>query len=152
MIKLENFTHIEKQKEAACLLYEVVYYPVNVYCQIKAWAWCQLGITLRKDENLHKIIYTTGTEAEEIENARCFEEALKLCPNDPRVLRLCGSYLRYTNPLRESRKMLEKSLCLRNDYNTRHHLALTLKKIVQRKRLKSKRKFSTSVSCNVEEA
>ena len=152
MIKPENFTPTEKQKEAACLLYEIVYYPVNVYCQIKAWAWCQLGITLRKDENLHKIIYTTGTEAEEIENARCFEEALKLCPNDPRILRLCWSYLRYTNQLRESRKMLEKSLCLRNDYNTRHHLALTLKKIVQRKRFKSQRKFSTSVSCNVEEA
>ena len=142
MFQPSDFKPAENKKEAAYLLYGVVSSPVSTYCQIKAWAWCELGKILHKGTRLYEIIDTAKTETEMIDNTLCFEEALKLCPNDPFVLQLYGSHLRYNNQLQKSREVFQRVLVLRDENISRHHLALTLKKMVEKTRRNVQDSFS----------
>lgn len=60
-----------------------------------------------------------------------FKEAIKLCPDEYFVLEKYGSHPRYTQNLKESKRMLERAIDLRDTAFSRHHLALTLKKMVE---------------------
>ena len=136
MSQPSDFKPDENKKEAANLLYGVVSSPVSTYRQIKAWSWCELGKIIHINTRLDEIIDTLKTETEIIDNTRCFEEALKLCPNDPYVLQLYGTHLRYNNQLQKSREVFQRVLGLRDENISRHHLALTLKRMVEKTRRK----------------
>lgn len=128
----EVFNPAEKKKEAASLLYGVLKFPTHHdYRYIKARALCELSKLLSKRNNLFKIIETDMEETEKITECWCFEEAIKLCPNYFFVLRDYGIYLRYEMSLKKSKDMLERAVQLKDTICSRHHLALTLKKIVE---------------------
>lgn len=128
----EVFNPAEKKKEAASLLYGVLKFPTHHdYRYIKARALCELSKLLSKRNNLFKIIETDMEETEKITECWCFEEAIKLCPNYFFVLRDYGIYLRYEVSLKKSKDMLERAVQLKDTICSRHHLALTLKKIVE---------------------
>lgn len=127
----EVFNPAEKKKEAARLLYGVLNFPNHDYRYIKARAWCELSKLLSKRNNLFEIIKTDREETEKITECWCFKEAIKLCPNYFFVLRDYGIYLRYIMNFEKSKEMLEKAVQLKDTICSRHHLALTLKKIVQ---------------------
>lgn len=131
MTKPDNYRPDEKKKEAARLLYEILKFPTDGYCHLKARAWCELSKTLFKGKKLFEIIHTDPEETEKIDERRCFQEAMNLCPDHYFVLQEYGAYLRYTRDLVKSREMLERSIQLRDTTFARHHLALTLKKLVE---------------------
>ena len=122
---------VDNRKEAACLLYKVLVFDSKKNCQIKARAWCELGKIIFKDKNLYEIIEIDKTETLKIDGRKCFEEAFKLCPDDYHVLHSYGSHLRYNNRVEESKSCLQKAIRLRDNPSSRHHLALTLKRLVQ---------------------
>lgn len=131
MTTAENYRPEEKKKEAARLLYEILKFPTDEYCRIKARAWCEMSKTLFKGKKLFEILHTDRRETEKINENQCFQEAMKLCPDEYFVLQEYGAYLRYTRDLEKSKEMLERSIKLRDTPFARHHLALTLRKMVE---------------------
>lgn len=131
MTEHESFKPAEKKKEAAHLLYEIVKFPTHDHPYIKARAWCELSKILSWRNNLFEIIHSDKEKTEKITEKWCFEEAMKLCPNYFFVLRDYGIYLRYTKNLEKSKDLLERAVQLKDTICSRHHLALTLKKIVE---------------------
>lgn len=78
---------------------------------------------------MFEIIHTDLEDTEKITETWCFAEAMKLCPNQYVILRDYDRYLRYTNDV--ERSMLEKVVQLRNTIFAIHHLALTIKRMVE---------------------
>lgn len=130
MTKPEQFRPEEKKKEAARLLYEILKFPAGNYCRVKARAWCEMSKILYRS-NLFEVINENKKETAKINKMWCFKEAIKLCPEEYFVLEKYGSHLRYTQNLEESKRMLEGAIHLRDTAFSRHHLALTLKKMVE---------------------
>ncbi|XP_065934463.1 uncharacterized protein [Magallana gigas] len=122
----ENYRPEEKSKESARLFYEILKFPTEEYCRIKARSWCEISRTLHIGKNLFEIIHTDEEETMKIDEKRCFEEAMKLCPDDYFVLQEYGVYLRYIEEVEESESMLKKAIQLRDTTFARHHLVLTL--------------------------
>lgn len=132
MTAAENYRPREKNKEAARLLYEILKFPTDEYCRIKARAWCEMSKTLFREKNLFEILHTDRGETEKINENQCFQEAMKLCPDEYFVLQEYGAHLRYIGDLEKSKEMLERSIQLRDTTFARHHLALTLRKMVEK--------------------
>lgn len=130
MTNPEQFKPEEKKKEAARLLYEILKFPAGSYCRVKARAWCEMSKILYRS-NLFEVLNENKKETEKINERLCFEEAIKLCPDEYFVLEKYGSHLRYTQNLKESKRMLERAIDLRDTAFSRHHLALTLKEMVE---------------------
>ncbi|XP_052716890.1 uncharacterized protein LOC128189358 [Crassostrea angulata] len=131
MTTAENYRPEEKKEEAARLFYEILKFPTDEYCRIKARSWCQMSRTLFKGKNLFEIIHTDKEKTMKIDEKRCFEEAMKLCPDDYFVLQEYGIHLRYIEKMEESTEMLKKAIQLRDTNFARHHLALTLQKTME---------------------
>lgn len=131
MTKAENFKPDEKKSKAARLLYEILKFPTDGYCHLKARAWCELSKILFRC-NLFEVINEKKKETEKINERQCFQEAMKVCPNENFVLEKYGVYLRYSGDLKKSKEILERALQLRDTAFSRHHLALTLKKMVEK--------------------
>lgn len=91
-----------------------------------------MGTILFRRKHLFEIIRTNIEETGKITESWCFEEAMKLCPNQYFVLEQYGRHLRYTQDLDQSKNMLERAMQLKETVFSRHHLALTLKKIVEK--------------------
>lgn len=130
MTKPEQFRPDEKKKEAANLLYEIIELQTDNCCHIKARAWCEMNRILFRS-NLFEVINKNKKETVKIDQKRCFEEAIKLCPKEYFVLEKYGVYLRYTRNLEKSKEVLESAMQFRETAFSRHHLALTLKKMVE---------------------
>lgn len=81
---------------------------------------------------MFEIIRTDREETEKITESWCFEEAMRLCHNQFFVLQHYGRHLRYTQNLDQSKDMLERAMQLKETLFSRHHLALTLKKMVEK--------------------
>lgn len=137
----KNFEPENKKREAANLLYGVVKFPTQgqEYHQIRGKAWCELGKIMTKKENLSVILDNEETDTSDINQNWCFEEALTLCPNDYFILQSYGQQLRYSWDLEKSKEMLERAISIKDMPFSRHHLAVTLKKIVE-KNISTKRK------------
>ena len=151
MLKPQNYKPSECQKEAARLLYGVVKFSTDGYHKTKARAWCELTKIMFyfKCKNLCDIIKTHTEEGEKINPTQCFREALKLCPNEYYVLQSYGRHLRYENELEKAKEILESAMNIRDDPFSRHHLALTLKSMVESENastLKSENKMQLSSS------
>ena len=138
MLAPETFTPTEYQKEAASLLYRVLKFPLDGYSKIKAQAWCEMSKILRNNKTLYEIISTDKAETEKINENRCFEEAKKLSPDEIFFLQSYGSHLRYRYQLDKSKITFERAIRLRDTPFSRHHLALTLKKMVEKENPRSK--------------
>ncbi|XP_062600845.1 uncharacterized protein LOC134262469 [Saccostrea cucullata] len=132
----EKFNPEKKRKEASSILYGIVKYTetdiLPEYRQIMGKAWCRLGTILTKNENLFNIVNIDETKTTKINQKLCFEEALNLCPNNYFILQSYGQQLRYWWDLEKSREMLEKANQIQDMPFSRHHLAITLKKIVEK--------------------
>lgn len=129
------------------LLYEILKFPAGSYCRVKARAWCEMSKILYRS-NLFEVIIENKKETEKINERLCFEEAIKLCPDEYFVLEKYGSHPRYTQNLKESKRMLERAIDLRDTAFSRNHLALTLKKMVEvaNRNQKYRKKLQNSVS------
>lgn len=128
------FKPAERKREAAFILYEILKFHDDDNRDlryIKARALCELSNILFIQNNLFEIINTEREETEKITAYWCFEEAMKLYPNLYFVLQEYGRYLRYTHNLEKSKEMLEKAIELNDTVYSRHHLALTLKRMVE---------------------
>lgn len=126
------FKPAERKKEAACILYEILKFHDNRDIRyIKARVWCELSNILFIQNNLFEIINTEREETEKITAYWCFEKAIKLNPDLYFVLQEYGRYLSYTHDLEKSKEMLEKAIKLKDTVYSRHHLALTLKRVVE---------------------
>lgn len=104
----------------------------DCYLKTKAKACCELSNILLGGKNLFQIIHTDKEETEKVTECWCFEEAMKLCPNQYFVLLHYGIYLRYTLDLEKSKEMLERAVRIKDSSFLRHHLAITLKRMVER--------------------
>lgn len=128
------FKPAENKEQAARLLYGILKIKSyeNRSINIKAKACCELGTILFRRKHLFEIIRTDKEETEKITESWCFEEAMRLCPNQFFVLQHYGRHLRYTQNLDQSKDMLERAMQLKETLFSRHHLALTLKKMVEK--------------------
>lgn len=86
---------------------------------------------LLSGSNLFEVINKNKKETVKIDQKRCFEEAIKLCPKEYFVLEKYGAYLRYKQDLKKSKEMSESAMQFRETAFSRHHLALTLKKMAE---------------------
>ncbi|XP_061196280.1 uncharacterized protein LOC133204545 [Saccostrea echinata] len=151
----EKFNPGDKKKESASMLYAIVKCTQSgcllEYCQIIGKAWCRLGSILTKNENLFDIVNIDKTDTMKINQNLCFEKALQLCPNHYFVLQSYGQQLRYWWELEKSREMLEKAIHMQDMPFSRHHLAITLKKIVERDISKQKCRRNLNHSFSTED-
>lgn len=93
--------------------------------QLVARAWVELGVIMAFGECNNIILDCKGFSSKE-----CFHNALLLCPNAYFVLQRYGQHLRYIQKFNESKEILEKSISIQDTHFARHHLALTLLKLV----------------------
>lgn len=80
---------------------------------------------------MFKIIETDREGTEKTTECWCFEEAMRLCPNQYFVHQQYGTYLRYNRDLEKSKHMLERAIRLKDTLFSRHHLAITQKRMVE---------------------
>ncbi|XP_033754669.1 uncharacterized protein LOC117337678 [Pecten maximus] len=60
-----------------------------------------------------------------------FCKGIKICPEEPSVLQICGQYARYRKEVDLSERLLRESLRIKPTPHGYHHLALTLKRRVE---------------------
>lgn len=118
-----DFNPKEKNQEAILILEHITQMCVDR--KLAARAWVELGLIMASGECDNMKLNCEGFSSEE-----CFHNALILCPNAYFVLQRYGQHLRYLRKFNESKRFLEKSISIQDTQFARHHLALTLIKLV----------------------
>jgi len=99
-----------------------------------ALSWTQIGAILYGNK---KSKYSKGIKlSRSLQNVKpleCFHKALSICSDDPFVLEQCGKYYRYFVNISKSEELLRKAIQIRETVFAYHHLALTLKRKVEKK-------------------
>lgn len=118
-----DFKPKEKNQEAILILERITQMCVDR--KLAARAWVELGVIMASGECDNMKLHCEGFSKEE-----CFHNALLLCPKAYFVLQRYGQHLRYVQKFSESKRCLEKSISIQDTQFARHHLALTLIKLV----------------------
>lgn len=118
-----DFKPEERNHEAIFILERIT--EMSEDRQLAARAWVELGVIMAFGECNNMILDCKGFSSKE-----CFHNALLLCPRAYFVLQRYGQHLRYIRKFNESKEILEKSISIQDTQFARHHLALTLTKLV----------------------
>ena len=98
---------------------------------LRAKAAAELGeiLSWQQDEHIRKAVEEMQRRLRLTTADQCFDEALRLAPNNPPVLVRAGKHFRYQKKMTKARQLLEKAVRLRPEPKAHHQLGITLKQL-----------------------